>query len=197
MKRRNFLKQTAATIGIAGMASSASQAATPTNSLGERTLDKWQQPGTGTTGLPQRKKTLEFDVAVVGGGLGGVCAAVAAARNGSKTVLIQDRSVLGGNASREIRVNVNGVAHLKGSGLAERETGIIEEILIENRFMNPQESYSVWDHVIYDFATRQPNLEVVMNTQATEDGLHARRAMLLGHRQIRIDRPRSAFLGQR
>ena len=82
--------------------------------------------------------------------------------------MIQDRSVLGGNASSEIRVNVNGVAHLKPDGLPERETGIIEEILIENRFMNPQESYSVWDHVIYDFATREPNLEVMMNTQATE-----------------------------
>lgn len=167
MKRRNFLKQTAASIGIAGMIPMAADAAAPTNSQGERTADQWQQLGTGTTGLPRRKKTLQFDVAVVGGGLAGVCAAVAAARNGAKTVLIQDRPVLGGNASSEIRVNVNGVSHLKPKWLPERETGIIEEILIENRFMNPQESYSVWDHVIYDFATRERNLEVMMNTQAT------------------------------
>jgi len=168
MKRRNFLKQTAASIGIAGMTPMATEAAAPTNAQGERTADQWHQLGTGTTGLPNRKKTLRFDVAVVGGGLAGVCAAVAAARNGAKTVLIQDRPVLGGNASSEIRVNVNGVSHLKPKWLPERETGIIEEILIENRFMNPQESYSVWDHVIYDFATREPNLEVMMNTQATE-----------------------------
>ncbi len=146
----------------------AADAAAPTNSQGERTADQWQQLGTGATGLPSRRKTLQFDVAVVGGGLAGVCAAVAAARNGAKTVLIQDRPVLGGNASSEIRVNVNGVSHLKPKWLPERETGIIEEILIENRFMNPQESYSVWDHVIYDFATRERNLEVMMNTQATE-----------------------------
>lgn len=172
MKRRHFLKRS---VGVASAASAAAmlppiagQAAAPTNAQGERTADRWQQLGTGTTGLPSRRKTARFDVAVVGGGLAGVCAAVAAARNGAKTVLIQDRSVLGGNASSEIRVNVNGVAHLKGTGLAERETGIVEEILIENRFMNPQESYSVWDHVIYDFATREPNLEVMMNTQATE-----------------------------
>jgi len=167
MKRRNFLKQTAASIGIAGMIPMATEAAVPTKAQGERTADQWQQLGTGTTGLPSRKKTIQFAVAVVGGGLAGVCAAVAAARNGAKTVLIQDRPVLGGNASSEIRVNVNGVTHLKPKWLPERETGIIEEILIENRFMNPQESYSVWDHVIYDFATREPNLEVMMNTQAT------------------------------
>jgi hypothetical protein len=146
----------------------AGKAAARTDSKGERTADQWQQLGTGTTGLPVRKKTLQFDVAVIGGGLAGVCAAVAAARNGAKTVLIQDRPVLGGNASSEIRVNANGVSHPKPTWLPKRETGIIEEILIENRFANPQESYSVWDHVIYDFASREPNLDVMMNTQATE-----------------------------
>src|SRR5262245_62159261 len=42
---------------------------------------------------------LECDVMVAGGGMAGVCAAVAAARNGAKVVLVQDRSRLGGNAS--------------------------------------------------------------------------------------------------
>ena len=45
-----------------------------------------------------------YDFAVVGGGYAGMCAAVAAARRGVKTVLIQDRPVLGGNASSEVRV---------------------------------------------------------------------------------------------
>ena len=39
----------------------------------------------------------EYDVVVCGGGLAGVCAAIAAARAGSKTCLVQDRPVLGGN----------------------------------------------------------------------------------------------------
>ena len=119
------------------------------------------------TGLPGRKKTVGFEVAVIGGGLAGICAAVAAARNGAKTVLIQDRPVLGGNASSEIRVCV-GSAHLKIEGklIHERETGIIEEILMENRFFNPQDSYHVWDHILYNFVTREPNLELMMNTQA-------------------------------
>lgn len=168
MKRRHFLKRTAAGIGMAGMIPVATEAAAPTNERGERLKDHWHALGSTTPRRPVRKKTLDFDFAVIGGGLAGVCAAVAAARNGAKTILVQDRSVLGGNASSEIRVNVNGVTHLKPDGRPERETGIIEEILLENRFMNPQESYSVWDHVIYDFATREPNLEVFVNTHAIE-----------------------------
>ena len=50
----------------------------------------------------------QFDFIVVGGGLTGLCAALAAARNGAKTALVQDRPVLGGNASGEIRMNVYG-----------------------------------------------------------------------------------------
>ena len=45
-----------------------------------------------------------FDLVVVGGGLAGTCAALAAARNGLKVALVQDRPVLGGNGSSEVRV---------------------------------------------------------------------------------------------
>lgn len=44
------------------------------------------------------------DLIIVGGGLAGTCAAVAAARNGLKVALVQERPVLGGNSSSEIRV---------------------------------------------------------------------------------------------
>ena len=50
----------------------------------------------------------EADVCVVGGGLAGLCAAVAAARHGARVVLMHDRPVLGGNASSEIRMWVRG-----------------------------------------------------------------------------------------
>jgi succinate dehydrogenase/fumarate reductase flavoprotein subunit len=46
------------------------------------------------------------DLCVVGGGLAGLCCAIAASRKGIKTVLVQDRPVLGGNSSGEIRVCV-------------------------------------------------------------------------------------------
>ncbi len=133
--------------------------------LGNRDSDQWLQLGTGKSATPVRRKTLEADVAVFGGGMAGICAAVSAARNGAKVVLVQDRSVLGGNASSEIRVIVHGVTKLT-DGLADRETGIIEEILLHNRFWNPQESFTVWDHVLYDFVTREPNLRLLLDTQA-------------------------------
>lgn len=45
-----------------------------------------------------------FDLIVVGGGIAGTCAAISAARNGMKVALVQDRPVLGGNGSSEVRV---------------------------------------------------------------------------------------------
>ena len=68
----------------------------------------------------------KVDLCVVGGGLAGMCAAVAAARHGIKVALMHDRPVYGGNASSEIRMWVCG-AHGKNN----RETGIIEEIALE------------------------------------------------------------------
>jgi len=168
MNRRKFFKTgVGGTLAVAAIPALANGVSTQSSSLGNRESDQWLQVGNGKTGLPVRVKTLYFDVVVIGGGLAGTCAAVAAARTGAHTVLIQDRPVLGGNASSEIRVHVQGVSHLKG-GLAERETGIIEEILLHNRFINPQESFTVWDHVIYDFVVREPRLELMLNTQAID-----------------------------
>ena len=54
----------------------------------------------------QEKPTLEsgYDLVVVGGGYSGMGAAISAARMGCKVALIQDRPVLGGNGSSEVRV---------------------------------------------------------------------------------------------
>lgn len=60
-------------------------------------------------GIPAPKNAGEFDLVVVGGGLAGCGAAVAAARQGVKVALINDRPVLGGNASKEIRVHTEGL----------------------------------------------------------------------------------------
>ena len=73
-----------------------------------------------------QRQTLTADLCVVGGGMAGICAAVAAAREGARVVLMQERPVLGGNASSEIRMWICG-AH----GENNRETGILEEIALE------------------------------------------------------------------
>ncbi|MFA6102516.1 MAG: FAD-dependent oxidoreductase [Victivallaceae bacterium] len=52
-----------------------------------------------------------YDLAVAGGGIAGICTALAAMRTGSKVVLIQDRPVLGGCNSSEVRVSLGGFTH--------------------------------------------------------------------------------------
>ncbi|MEX0321018.1 MAG: FAD-dependent oxidoreductase [Puniceicoccaceae bacterium] len=175
MNRRDFFKKgttgaVAASIFHVGGQGAESTGLGPRSPLrdgyvGDREADQWLELGSGKMLKPDRKKTVDFDVAVLGGGIAGMCAAVSAARNGAKTVLVQDRQVMGGNASSECRVHLNGVTHLK-DGKPERETGVVEEILIHNWFNNPQESWRVWDHVLYDFVVREPNLTLMMNTQA-------------------------------
>ncbi len=66
----------------------------------------------------------EFDVIVVGAGPAGSPAAIAAARMGAKTALIQNRPTLGGNASIELGVGMTGAG---GPHAGWRETGIVEE----------------------------------------------------------------------
>ncbi len=117
---------------------------------------------------PIRKKELNVDVAVIGAGMAGISAAVSAARNGAKVVLVQDRPVLGGNASSEMRVTVNGVQSLANKHKVERETGIVEELLIENWHHNPQESYPVWDHVLYNYVFKEKNITLLLNTTAID-----------------------------
>jgi phytoene dehydrogenase-like protein len=59
-----------------------------------------------------------------------LCAAIASARHGAKTALIQNRPVLGGNASSEVRMHICG-ASVHNQRPDARETGILEEILLE------------------------------------------------------------------
>lgn len=105
------------------------------------------------------ERTLEADFVVVGGGLAGTVAAIAAARHGMRTVLVQDRPVLGGNASSEIRMGIVG-AHGDGN----KETGILEEIQLENLHCNPLMRYTLWDDVWYSAAVREKNLTLLLNT---------------------------------
>ncbi len=109
-----------------------------------------------------RRVEHDVDFCVVGGGMAGLCAALSAARHGASVVLMQDRPVLGGNASGEIRVHISG-ADRHNSIKNMRETGILEELRLENLSRNPQRSFSVWDTILYEKAQYQPNLTLLLN----------------------------------
>lgn len=104
----------------------------------------------------------QVDVCVVGGGMAGLTAAVAAARHGARVVLMHDRPVLGGNASSEIRVHICG-ADIHNSHPNLRETGILEEIRLINLARNPNRNFSIWDTILYEMATFQPGLTLLLN----------------------------------
>lgn len=110
-------------------------------------------------------KTVNYntELCIVGGGMAGLCCALAAARNNVKTILVHDRPVLGGNASSEIRMWICG-AH----GTDNRETGIIEEILMENFYFNKGLKYSLWDSVLYGKAIEEENLTLLLNTSCLD-----------------------------
>ncbi len=71
-----------------------------------KALDTFRRQIGGLTDTPQTVE--EFDLVVVGGGVAGMCAAMAAAREGMQVALINDRPILGGCNSSEIRVHLGG-----------------------------------------------------------------------------------------
>src|ERR1700755_43638 len=99
------------------------------------------------------ERRLSCDLLVAGGGMAGVCCAVAAARLGTPVILCQDRAVLGGNASSEVRMHIVGATGLHAGiplAVENREGGIIEEIRLEAAVSNPQRSPSMFDLLLYD-----------------------------------------------
>src|SRR5688572_14912658 len=109
------------------------------------------------------ERRLSADVVVAGGGAAGVPAALAAARRGASVALIQDRHVLGGNSSSEVRMHIVG-ADRHGAVPHARESGIIEELRLEDAVWNPQRSPHMWDQLLYDKVISEPNITLLLNT---------------------------------
>nr|WP_320204482.1 FAD-dependent oxidoreductase [Pantoea floridensis] len=117
--------------------------------------------------FPQQQ--LQADLLVAGGGLAGVCAALAAAREGLSVVLIQDRPVLGGNASSEVRLWANGAtSHMGNNNRWAREGGIMGEIMEENLWRNKEGNPVLFDLVLLDIVQAQPGLTLLLNTVVTD-----------------------------
>ena len=104
---------------------------------------------------------------VVGGGLAGVCCALTAARAGTRVILIQDRPVLGGNASSEVRLWALGAtSHMGNNNRWAREGGVIDEILVENTFRNPEGNPLLFDVLLLEKVLGEPNITLLLNTAA-------------------------------
>lgn len=80
----------------------------PPDDIGQ--LNQFRKDKLGLPETPRNAGT--FDFVVVGGGVAGTTAAISAARLGLKVALIQDRPVLGGNNSSEVRVHLGGRINL-------------------------------------------------------------------------------------
>lgn len=118
---------------------------------------------------PLKQVTLRADFVVAGGGLAGTCAAINAAREGCRVILVQDRPVLGGNASSEVRLWALGAtSHMGNNNRWSREGGVIDEILTENLWRNPEGNPVVFDSILLDFAWNEPRLEVLLDTAVTD-----------------------------
>lgn len=111
----------------------------------------------------KKVKNAEYDVVVIGGGMSGICAALAVARHGARTALVHDRHVLGGNASSEIRMHICGASENLAKPDLE-ESGILHEIMLDNKSRNDYYNFSIWDMVLFSTVKRQKNLTVYLST---------------------------------
>ncbi len=131
---------------------------TPPNDL--PTLTPWRKKVLGLPEKPVEAGT--FDLVVVGGGYAGMGAAISGARMGCKVALIQDRPVLGGNGSSEIRVwSMGGTTLGKYPRLGE----IVEEFA-DNAKSSPGTQDEFGDEKKEAIVRNEPNIALFLETQA-------------------------------
>ncbi|HTF27766.1 MAG TPA: FAD-dependent oxidoreductase [Flavitalea sp.] len=112
---------------------------------------------------------INADLVIAGGGLSGVCGAITAARAGLKVILIQDRPVLGGNSSSEIRLWVLGAtSHMGNNNRWAREGGVIDELLVENCYRNPEGNPLIFDTILLEKVVTEKNITLLLNTAVYE-----------------------------
>lgn len=115
------------------------------------------------------RRDIKADLIIVGGGLAGTCCAITAARAGLKVALVQDRPVLGGNSSSEVRLWVLGAtSHMGNNNRWAREGGVIDEILVENMYRNPEGNAVIFDTVLLDKVISEGNITLLLNTSVFE-----------------------------
>ncbi len=169
--RRSFFKRLAVFFGALAGESPASAS----GGRGSAEAAPAQPAATPRVGGYIRPGTIEvvherFDLVVVGGGISGTCAAISAARNGLRTALVHERSMLGGNSASEVRLFPENTS---GQNTWIKESGISDEIHTEERVRN-HEPYLEglmnchWDLVLYEWAVREKSLTLFLNTTMRE-----------------------------
>jgi hypothetical protein len=112
-----------------------------------------------------KNTTLNSELVVVGGGLSGLCSAITAARAGIRVVLVTDRPVLGGNSSSEVRLWVLGAtSHMGNNNRWVREGGVLDELLVENMYRNPDSNPLIFDTILLEKVVSEPNITLLLNT---------------------------------
>ena len=170
MNRRKFLTLTGVATGYSLMVrvnpEAQAQTIPPGHDEVSRAFDA-VAPAAANNRLPDEPNLALVDLAcdffVAGGGMAGVCAAIAAARHGAKVVLVQDRSRLGGNSSSEVKMHIVG-ADMSGGRPGWREGGLIEEFRLDEAVANPQRSREMWDLLLYDKVKSESNITLLLDT---------------------------------
>ncbi len=116
---------------------------------------------------PPKTVRIDSDLVIVGGGLAGTCAAITAARAGIKVALVQDRPVIVGNASSEVRLWALGAtSHMNNNNRWAREGGVIDEILVENMYRNKEGNALIFDTILLEKVVEEENITLLLNTAA-------------------------------
>ena len=131
-------------------------------------------PDTGAALANFRRQTLRlpatprdggtFDLVVVGGGMAGTTAALAAARLGLKVALIQDRPLLGGNNSSDVRVHLGGNINLPPYPAIG---AIVDQLDAKRGAGNAQPAANYDDEKKLGIVRAEPNIKLFLNTRAT------------------------------
>ena len=122
-----------------------------------------------SVGRSVKEMSLNAELIFVGGGISGTCGAIAAAREGLKVILVQDRPVLGGNASSEVRLWILGATSSMGNNNRwSREGGVLNEILVENMYRNPDGNAILLDTILLEMVKNESNITLLLNTVVYE-----------------------------
>jgi hypothetical protein len=135
-------------------------------------LSAWRKKLANESDIPRR--TESFDLVVVGGGIAGCAASIAAAEQGMKVALVQDRPILGGNASSEIRVHTEGITWKSERILSMLNTvwwpnGSPDAVLDDKK---RHENMSKYDNISIFLNTRAYSANTISDSITSVDARH-------------------------